>query len=142
MPAPRNRNLLMVFCYQCSVCEIGKLLWLSRIIYEYHYLSHVSAATLVPLENSTGNFPIRYINYIVIQNTIFWDITSCSPLSVNRRFGGTYRLHLQGRRNNLSKKPARKHLAPLMTTSVRTSNPTGIYCCYSEMKSSVKRRSG
>jgi hypothetical protein len=27
---------------------------------------------------------------------IFWDITLCSPLSVNRRFGGTYRLHPQG----------------------------------------------
>jgi hypothetical protein len=29
---------------------------------------------------------------------IFWDITLCSPLSVNRRFGWTYRLHLQGRK--------------------------------------------
>jgi hypothetical protein len=25
-------------------------------------------------------------------------MTPCSPLSSNRRFGGTYRLHLQGRR--------------------------------------------
>jgi hypothetical protein len=24
----------------------------------------------------------------------FWDITPCSPLSVNRRFGGTYACHL------------------------------------------------
>jgi hypothetical protein len=30
------------------------------------------------------------------RSTFFWDITSCSPLSVNRRFGGTYRLRLQG----------------------------------------------
>jgi hypothetical protein len=36
---------------------------------------------------------------VVMKSTIFWDITPCSPLSVNRRFGGTYRLHLQGRRN-------------------------------------------
>jgi hypothetical protein len=28
----------------------------------------------------------------------FWDIILCSPLKVNRRFGGTCRLHLQGRR--------------------------------------------
>jgi hypothetical protein len=34
----------------------------------------------------------------LIKSTIFWDITPCSPLNVNRRFGGTYRLHLQGRR--------------------------------------------
>jgi hypothetical protein len=31
-----------------------------------------------------------------MESTIFWDITTCSPLKVNRRFGGTYRLHLQG----------------------------------------------
>jgi hypothetical protein len=35
---------------------------------------------------------------VVMKNTIFMDITPCSPLKVNRRFGGTYRLHLQGRR--------------------------------------------
>jgi hypothetical protein len=33
-----------------------------------------------------------------MKSTIFWDIRSCSPMSVNRRFGGTYRLHLQDRR--------------------------------------------
>jgi hypothetical protein len=38
--------------------------------------------------------------------------TLCSPLIVNRRFGGTYRLHLYGQRNNkLSKKPACKQTA-------------------------------
>jgi hypothetical protein len=31
-------------------------------------------------------------------STIFWDITPCSPLIVNRRFGGLYRFHLQGRK--------------------------------------------
>jgi hypothetical protein len=33
----------------------------------------------------------------VMKSTIFCDITPCSPLKVNRCFGGTYRLHLQGR---------------------------------------------
>jgi hypothetical protein len=33
-----------------------------------------------------------------MKTTIFWDITPYSPLKVNRRFGGIYRLHLQGRR--------------------------------------------
>jgi hypothetical protein len=32
-----------------------------------------------------------------MKSTIFWDITTCSPLSVNRRFGGTYRFYLQGK---------------------------------------------
>jgi hypothetical protein len=31
-------------------------------------------------------------------SSIFWDITPCSPLKVNRRFGGTFRLHLQERK--------------------------------------------
>jgi hypothetical protein len=27
---------------------------------------------------------------VVMKNIIFWDVTPCSPLSFNRRFGGTY----------------------------------------------------
>jgi hypothetical protein len=38
-----------------------------------------------------------------MKSIIFWDMTPCSLLSYNRRFGGTYRLHLQERRNNFSK---------------------------------------
>jgi hypothetical protein len=30
-------------------------------------------------------------NLLIKKSTIFWDITPCSPLKVNRRFGGTYR---------------------------------------------------
>jgi hypothetical protein len=33
-----------------------------------------------------------------MKSLIFLDITPCNPLVVNRRFGGTCRLHLQGRR--------------------------------------------
>jgi hypothetical protein len=32
------------------------------------------------------------------KNPIFWDITPCSPLKVDRRFGVSYRIHLQVRR--------------------------------------------
>jgi hypothetical protein len=51
-----------------------------------------------------------YITYV--KSIIFWDMTPCSPLSFNRRFGGTYRLHLQGGRNGFSK-PASKQVAGL-----------------------------
>jgi hypothetical protein len=34
----------------------------------------------------------------VMKSSVFWDITLCSPLKVNRPFGGTYRLHRQGRK--------------------------------------------
>jgi hypothetical protein len=44
---------------------------------------------------------IRYVGFeistaVVMKSVIFWDMTPCSPLSCTRRFGGTYRLHLQG----------------------------------------------
>jgi hypothetical protein len=34
---------------------------------------------------------------VTMKNAIFWDMAPCSSC-VNRRFGGTYRLHLQGRK--------------------------------------------
>jgi hypothetical protein len=33
-----------------------------------------------------------------MKRIILWDMTPYSPLSCTRSFGGTYRLHLQGRR--------------------------------------------
>jgi hypothetical protein len=38
-----------------------------------------------------------------MKSIIFWDMTPCSPFSFNQRFGETYRLHLQSRRNTFSK---------------------------------------
>jgi hypothetical protein len=35
---------------------------------------------------------------MTMKNTVFWDVAPCRYF-VNRRFGGTYRLHLQGRSN-------------------------------------------
>jgi hypothetical protein len=46
-----------------------------------------------------------------MKSTNFWDITPCSPLSFIRRFRGTYRLDLQGRKNKPNKKPGGKHIA-------------------------------
>jgi hypothetical protein len=34
---------------------------------------------------------------VVMKSFIFWDVTPCSLLKVDRRFGGTFRFHLQGR---------------------------------------------
>jgi hypothetical protein len=39
---------------------------------------------------------------MVMKSSIFWDIPPWSTLKVNRRFGGTSRLHLQGRRISLT----------------------------------------
>jgi hypothetical protein len=33
-----------------------------------------------------------------MKNAVFWDVVSCRSCEVNRRFGVTYRLHLQARK--------------------------------------------
>jgi hypothetical protein len=35
---------------------------------------------------------------VTMKNTVFWDVAPCRSC-VNQRFGGTYRLHLQGKKN-------------------------------------------
>jgi hypothetical protein len=35
---------------------------------------------------------------MTMKSYIFWDMTARSPMKVDRRFGGIYSLHLQGRR--------------------------------------------
>jgi hypothetical protein len=68
-----------------------------------HLCRHVSWPLL--LLNNLTEVGFEALTAVVMTSTIFWDITPCIPLSVNRRFGGTYRLHLQGRKNKFSKKP-------------------------------------
>jgi hypothetical protein len=53
-----------------------------------------------------------------MKSTIFWDIARCSPLSVNRSFGGTYHLHLQGQKIKLNQKPAWKQVACILGITV------------------------
>jgi hypothetical protein len=60
--------------------------------------------------NSSGfhKQPTSYVgsevlSAMVMKSTIMWEITSCSPLKVNRRFGRTHHLHFQGRISLLSR---------------------------------------
>jgi hypothetical protein len=42
-------------------------------------------------ENNVGFYVLRAA---VMKSSIFWDIIPCSPLKINRRFGGTFCLYL------------------------------------------------
>jgi hypothetical protein len=49
------------------------------------------------------NYPnkVEYVRFevftaVTMKKAVFWDVAPCRS-SVNRRFGGTYLLHLQGR---------------------------------------------
>jgi hypothetical protein len=87
---------------------------------------------------------------ICLKSIIFWDVTPSSVLSCNRRFGGTYRLHLQGRRKQVlaeiisstlkieaicSSELNRLHgvtsqkMILFIITAVKTSNLTQPYAC-------------
>jgi hypothetical protein len=57
----------------------------------------------LPLDRSqikTSCVGFQGLTTVAVKNYIFWNITLCSPVRINRRFGGTYRLHLQSRRIN------------------------------------------
>jgi hypothetical protein len=71
------------------------------------YLIHVALILFHPIhyiqnkKSSKRNiFHVRFqvLTVEVMKSSILWDIMPCSPLKVNRRFGGTGHLHLQGRR--------------------------------------------
>jgi hypothetical protein len=49
---------------------------------------------------------------LMLKSTIFWDTTPCSPLKVNRRFGGTYRLYFQGRKISRARNQRESSLPP------------------------------
>jgi hypothetical protein len=57
-------------------------------------ISNTSDTMVIP---SHASITLNVTNY-TLKSSIFWYITPCSPLKVNGRFGGEYRLRLQCRR--------------------------------------------
>jgi hypothetical protein len=53
---------------------------------------------LVKMENPSACETVNW----KMKKAVFWDVAPCI-YGVNRRFGGTYRLHLQGRREIIRK---------------------------------------
>jgi hypothetical protein len=70
-----------------------------------YFLRYVAAWNRVPLDqlivaHPVQKFPIYYgiQRLINLNNAVFWDVAPCRSCEMNRSFGGTYRLHLQGRK--------------------------------------------
>jgi hypothetical protein len=68
---------------------------LSRI---HNMFSDGSKSKTCLLRYCTPKVRVDCLTAVVMNSTIFWDITPCSTLKVNRHFGGIYRLHLQSRK--------------------------------------------
>jgi hypothetical protein len=79
-------SLRFRFCDQNSVCILISS-------------SHATCRAHPSLQGLTAfNILRRGETVNILKSIFFWDMTPCSALSGTRRFGGTYRLHLQGRR--------------------------------------------
>jgi hypothetical protein len=77
--------------------------WNSRsVIYTFLYsVCHLNVKLkkeMAKLQTVFCYVGLEVLTAVVLKSTIFWDVMSCSPLRVNWRFGGTYHLHLQGRK--------------------------------------------
>jgi hypothetical protein len=90
-----------VYCRSWHYILFNSHLFHIPIVFIFCYQNHIICNSYVGFEVFTA---------VVMNSIIFWDMTPCSPLSFNRRFGGTYLLKLQGRRNRFSK-PASKQVA-------------------------------
>jgi hypothetical protein len=68
---------------------------------DVHLLTPVSKQICRTEENgacSEYRVGFEVLSEVVRRSSVFWDITSSCPLKVNRHFGGTCRLPIQGRR--------------------------------------------
>jgi hypothetical protein len=48
------------------------------------------------MQSNSRHVGFEVLNAVVMNNSVFPDITPCSPLKVDLRFGGICRHHLQG----------------------------------------------
>jgi hypothetical protein len=86
----------------------------------YEHFNHEIMDTSNGPRKQNGDF-LKKAPTILIKNCIlFWDITPCSSLTINGRFGGNYRLHIQGRISpqDISKKIGGKRLYDLFLRNV------------------------
>jgi hypothetical protein len=60
----------------------------------YHYNELFSINTFMNVNYTES----EVLTAVFMKSSISWDITPCSPLKVNRRFGRIYRLYLQDQR--------------------------------------------
>jgi hypothetical protein len=79
---------------------------------------------------------------VVMKSSVLWNITPCSPLKVNRRFGETCHLHLQHRRINHAWNQCEIRLSPaftLVVCLVYSSTPNTEATCSTEMSVDFQR---
>jgi hypothetical protein len=100
--------LLLLFSCSCSITSMGNCLFVKALpsngrvyLLIKNLLPSSDCCVFVCFEVATQQrlYTLQYkLNFYLMKSFIFWDITPCSQLKVNRRFGGIFCLHIQGRR--------------------------------------------
>jgi hypothetical protein len=77
---------------------------------------------------TTNSVGFEVFTAVVMKSIIFWDVTPCSLLRFNRRFRGTYRLHLQGRRKDFQQvsRCLMKFFSSILNTEAICSSETSV----------------
>jgi hypothetical protein len=60
----------------------------------FKLLSEYRLCLLNPPLTSFCYVGFEVLTAVVMKSSVFWDITPCNPLKINRHFGGTFRLHV------------------------------------------------
>jgi hypothetical protein len=70
-----------------------------RLAFRYALKSGLQVfAFIAIMAHVSSHRNLFYVLTLKVNYNIFWDIMLCSPLKVIQRFGATYNLHLQGRK--------------------------------------------
>jgi hypothetical protein len=97
----RGSGLQTMIQEAMKVTETMKCISLWIYKEEFFLLAYKAMRFLEKSIVSQNHVPLigfKDVTAVIMKNTIFWDIKCCSPLKVNRRFGGKFWLHLYDRR--------------------------------------------
>jgi hypothetical protein len=89
-----DRQLLRHVRCACNITLRRNMKLTARCSIIWHFVGNA----YIPSEGSRFLWQLSTEGRVnsAMKSSNFWDITSCSPFKVNRRFRGTCRLHLQG----------------------------------------------
>jgi hypothetical protein len=93
-----TRSSLLTSSGVTDTAELGRNEWIRTSGFHRNWHSYLRNALSRELGLKLLYVGFDVLTAVVMKSIIFWDISLCSTLKVNRRFGGTYRFHLQVRR--------------------------------------------
>jgi hypothetical protein len=100
-----------------------------RTSQETHYITAAKTTRLMLFREIVAVCCENQTKCVNISNwTVFWDVIPCSLVEINWRFGGTYCLHIQGRRFAKHATSKKKTEKPLNSEAVLSSEtPVNVY---------------